>query len=59
MMLPMFVIDYVIVHELCHLRHLNHSKDFWRLVEHYFPDYLKAKAWIKANQSALHWRAPV
>ena len=58
MMLPMYVIDYVVVHELCHLRHLNHSKDFWLLVEKYFPEYQQAKAWIKANQSALLWRTP-
>ena len=59
MMLPMQVIDYVIVHELCHLRHLNHSKHFWQLVAQYFPDYNEAKNWIKRNQSALHWRTPV
>ena len=57
-MLPMHVIDYVVVHELCHLRYLNHSKCFWQLVTNYFPDYLNAKKWIKANQSALHWRTP-
>lgn len=56
MMLPVNVIDYVIVHELCHLRHLNHSKVFWQLVAKHFPDYLDAKKWIKSNQSALHWR---
>ena len=58
MMLPKYVIDYVIVHELCHLRHLNHSKYFWQLVAIYFPDYLEAKKWIKTNQSALHWYSP-
>ncbi|WP_245942565.1 M48 family metallopeptidase [Candidatus Colwellia aromaticivorans] len=56
MMLPTYVIDYVIVHELCHLEHLNHSKEFWQLVAKYFPHYVEAKQWIKENQSALLWR---
>ena len=59
MMLPVDVIDYVIVHELCHLRHLNHSKNFWQLVAQHFPGFIEAKKWIKSNQSALHWRTPV
>jgi predicted metal-dependent hydrolase len=58
MMLPKQVIDYVVVHELCHLRYLNHSTDFWQLVAQYFPDYSNAKQWIKSNQSALVWRTP-
>lgn len=58
MMLPIHVIDYVIVHELCHLHYLNHSKYFWQLVGKYFPNYIEAKKWIKAHQSALHWRLP-
>ncbi len=58
MMLPTHVIDYVVIHELCHLRYLNHSKTFWQLVAKYFPDYVEAKKWIKTNQSALHWRIP-
>jgi len=56
MMLPAHVIDYVIVHELCHLQHLNHSKEFWQLVARYFPNYMQAKQWLKTNQSALLWR---
>jgi predicted metal-dependent hydrolase len=37
--LPAELVTYVIVHELCHTRHLNHSPKFWRLVEFYLPDY--------------------
>lgn len=59
MMLPIDVIDYVIIHELCHLQYLNHSKDFWQLVANYYPDYATAKQWIKTNQAALHWRQPL
>jgi predicted metal-dependent hydrolase len=59
MMLPIEVIDYVIVHELCHLRYLNHSQYFWQLVTQYFPDYNIAKKWIKTHQSALHWQTPL
>jgi len=59
MMLPLEVIDYVVVHELCHLRYLNHSKYFWQLVAQFFPNYITAKQWIKNHQSALHWQSPV
>ena len=58
MMLPPQVIDYVVIHELCHLRHLNHSANFWQLVAMHCPDYKEAKQWIKNNQSALLWRLP-
>jgi len=39
--LPQKMADYVIVHELCHLEELNHSKNFWKLVSENFPDYRK------------------
>ena len=36
---PSIILDYVVVHELCHLTHMNHSKDFWNLVASVMPDY--------------------
>lgn len=33
------IIDYVMLHEICHLKHMNHSKDFWSMVAFYMPDY--------------------
>lgn len=53
MMLPAWVIDYVIIHELCHLKHLNHSREFWQLVNHFSPSYLQAKKWLKQHQDQL------
>jgi predicted metal-dependent hydrolase len=52
-MAPMEVIDYLIVHELSHMIHLNHSKDFWLLVESVLPDYKERRAWLKANGNKL------
>jgi len=58
MMLPDHVINYIVVHELCHLRFLNHSADFWQLVARHFPRYLQAKQWLKDNHLQLLWRLP-
>jgi len=54
-MLPTWVIDYVIIHELCHLEHMNHSTHFWQLVAKHCPEYQKAKNWIQAHQLNLRW----
>lgn len=45
---PSEAIDYVVVHELAHLKYLNHSKDFWAFVEKFMPDYKKRKALLKS-----------
>jgi len=58
MLAPPFVRDYVVVHELCHRRELNHSAAFWHLVEASLPDYRKGKAWLKENGTALMGRLP-
>lgn len=56
-MAPHWVIDYVIVHELCHLLHMNHSALFWQLVEQNLPNSRLAKTWLKVHQSQLQWPA--
>lgn len=48
-LLPDAILDYVVVHELCHLQHMNHSKDFWDLVECILPDYRSRRKWLKEN----------
>ena len=50
---PPFVRDYIILHELMHLRQMNHSHRFWREVERVCPDYRKAKVWLKENPGLL------
>jgi predicted metal-dependent hydrolase len=46
---PNHVIDYVIIHELCHRRYMNHSEDFWQLVSRNCPEYKLAEKWLKLN----------
>ena len=48
-MAPISVIDYVLIHELCHTRIKNHSKDFWQLVASIAPDYQQAQTWLKQH----------
>lgn len=53
MMAPNEAIDYVIMHELCHLRELNHNPAFWTLVESYCPKFRHWKAWFKQHGPSL------
>ncbi len=46
---PHFIVDYVVIHELCHMVYSNHSQDFWREVEKYDPFYKDHKKWLKLN----------
>ena len=45
-MAPQDVIDYVVVHEMCHMVHLNHDRSFWRLVGKIVPDYKEKERWL-------------
>lgn len=49
MLAPPEIIDYVIVHELCHRREMNHSPLFWQEVEKILPDYKSRRKWLKDN----------
>ena len=50
---PKRVLEYVVVHELAHLKHRSHGDAFWAFVEAMMPDYERAKAWLAAHQSGL------
>ena len=52
-MAPREVLDYVIVHELAHLEHMNHSKSFWAKVRSIYPEYEKHKRWLKDHGHKL------
>lgn len=53
-MAPLSILDYVVVHELCHLEHMNHSKEFWNLVKEITPDYKEKREWLKNNGKELN-----
>ncbi|RUO29361.1 hypothetical protein CWE12_10300 [Aliidiomarina sedimenti] len=50
---PEWVVRYVVLHELCHLTHFNHSPAYWNLVEHYDADYREAEQWLKQHGHSL------
>lgn len=53
-MAPPQVLRYLAVHEMAHLREMNHSPAFWRLVAQADPDYRSARAWLRQNGAGLH-----
>jgi predicted metal-dependent hydrolase len=50
---PHSVIDYLILHECCHLVHMNHSPAFWNLVATVYPDYKQAEQWLREHEALL------
>lgn len=46
-MAPAHIIDYIVVHEMCHMYHMNHSKEFWDLISSVMPDFERRKEWLK------------
>lgn len=48
-MAPLKVIEYVVVHEMCHMVHLNHDRSFWRLVGKLMPDYKEQEKWLESS----------
>lgn len=50
---PHSVVDYVVIHELCHLIHPNHSKEFWQVVSRFDSNYLEHRQWLKVQGDLL------
>lgn len=53
MMAPAKIIDYIVVHELCHIRQRNHSDAYWNEVDKVMPDYAERKEWLRRNGAGL------
>ena len=58
MLFPDEVIDYVVIHELCHRKHMNHSKEFYAEVARVCPDYKNCEKWLKENGALYIRRLP-
>ncbi len=52
-MAPLEVVDYVVVHELSHVHHKNHGKDFWNLVSTQFPNYALHRRWLREHSPRM------
>jgi len=55
---PPFVLDYVVAHEVAHMREMNHGPRFWRLVEDLIGDTERPQVWLRESGSLLHRYAP-
>lgn len=53
MQAPNRMVDYVVIHELCHLIHHDHSPDFWHQVARVMPDYQHCRDWLRENSAGL------
>jgi len=53
MMAPPKIIDYIVVHELCHFHYRDHSAAFWNEVDKLMPDYAERKAWLRDHGASL------
>jgi hypothetical protein len=53
MMAPQTIIDYIVVHELCHFHHLDHTDAFWNEVDKVIPNYGERKEWLRVNGAGL------
>jgi predicted metal-dependent hydrolase len=53
MMAPLKIIDYIVVHELCHLHYRDHNAAFWNEVDKLMPDYQERKAWLRDHGAGL------
>ena len=58
LLMPPEVLDYIVVHELCHRKEMNHSPKFWAEVEKILPNYKEQKTWLKQNGPTLIARLP-
>ena len=56
-LMPQEILDSVVVHELCHRKHMNHSKEFYAEIDRVFPDYKRCNKWLKANGGVYMKRA--
>ncbi|WP_426289714.1 M48 family metallopeptidase (plasmid) [Ensifer adhaerens] len=52
---PKAVLEYAVVHEMCHLKHRHHEQEFWKLVGRILPDWEMRKVWLDKNEHLLGW----
>ena len=52
-MAPLSIIDYIVVHELCHLHHQDHNDAFWNEVDKVLPEYRQRKEWLRVHGASF------